>query len=344
MKRLIAILLAALLLCGAMFMSASAAGIDITDKFTDPAFRAAVYRHIGKTAPAPIYDTDVADILVLNLYGFDWDQRIKVGTIKSLAGLEYFTGLEILDCAVNDITALPALPAGLKQLGCGSNQISALPALPVGLTLLWCGENQLTVLPTLPSGLVSLSCSKNQLTALPTLPPGLEMLGCSTNQLTALPPLPASLTELWCGGNQLTSIDITGLQLTELACQWNYLASEADVIGYDGSFSFNFSPQKADKATLAALVEQARAIEKGNYNDDSWNRLQAAIFYAQAVLDNEYATRSEGDSRARRLQYAIDTLYEPVIVRRILSTRYEATLRNWILFIFFFGWIWMWII
>jgi len=247
--RLFAILLAALLLCGALPLFANAEGIDITDKFTDPAFRAAVQELVGKDV---ILDTDVAGIWGLDVCGRDSanpDPR-AVGAIKSLAGLEYFIALEYFVCDCNQISVLPDLPAGLKWLYCGINQLTSLPALPSGLVMLdcndnqmialpelpdgllylWCKNNRLSELPELPSSLVYLWCGDNQLSALPALPSGLEILYCEGNQLTSLPALPPGLRELWCHYNQLTSLDVTGLPLTYLVCNNNHL-TELDVTG-----------------------------------------------------------------------------------------------------------------
>ena len=100
-------------------LTASAA-VDITAAFTDTAFKAEVHKAIGKTAPAPILDTDAADVTVLDMYGgskYDGASKrwIGQGPIKNLNGLEYFTGLTRLDCGGNQIASLPALPSNLKN-------------------------------------------------------------------------------------------------------------------------------------------------------------------------------------------------------------------------------------
>jgi len=92
MKRFLSFFLAVFLLCaGGAVMSHAA--VDITAQFTDQNFRAVVYDAIGKTAPAPIYDTDVAGRAVL--YAHDCN-------IESLNGLQYFTNLQALDCCENN--------------------------------------------------------------------------------------------------------------------------------------------------------------------------------------------------------------------------------------------------
>jgi len=231
--RLFATLLAALLLCGVLPLAAAAEGTDITDKFTDPAFRAAVQELIGKDV---ILDTDVAEVKRLDVPGKD---------INSLAGLEYFTALEGLSFYKNQISVLPDLPAGLLHLTCFTNRLTSLPELPSGLKTIDCGYNQLSALPELPSSLRYLNCRNNQLTSLPALPAGLIQLDCSSNQLSALPALPTSLEILWCGRNQLTSLDVTGLQqLWSFDCSYNNMPNISAVKGFSRKgVSFGFYPQ-----------------------------------------------------------------------------------------------------
>jgi len=242
----LAVVLAALLLCGAVPLMAGAADeIDITDKFTDPAFRAAVQEIIGKDE---ILDTDVAGIEALD---------VNSKSIRSLAGLEYFVGLTHLYCHGNQLTSLPALPSGLNSLDCSSNPLRSLPALPSSLRTLICGHSRLSALPALPAALINLECSHSSLTALPELPsglerllchyneltslpalsPALEFLWCASNRLTSLPALPSGLTALWCEYNQLTSLDLTGLQLRSLDCTHNNMKDESAVIGFTGTWS-----------------------------------------------------------------------------------------------------------
>ena len=153
MKRILAVVLAAALLCGIIMLNGCseeeiqpppAGAIDITDKFTDPSFKSIVYQYINKEAPNPIYDTDVAKIT--EIYA-------AMGA-KNLDGLEYFTNLEILVIGGNDRTSLPKLPESLKQLNCVGNPLTSLS----GLEELGCHSIDLAELPALPSSLKKLDC------------------------------------------------------------------------------------------------------------------------------------------------------------------------------------------
>jgi len=188
--------------------------IDITDDFTDPNFRSAVYNVIGKDPSDRIYNFDVE--------GIDWLSVSHRG-IQSLAGLEWFTGLEYLDCAGNQLVSLPELPEGLVHLHCWENQLEALPMLPDSLTVLDCYNNQLTMLPTLPENLIILYCASNPLMSLFELPDGLEYLYCYSNQLDALPMLPKTLKTLYCGDNPLAALPELPDGLVNLYCYSNQL-------------------------------------------------------------------------------------------------------------------------
>jgi len=176
-KRTLGLLLVSLLLCGIAPLTTSAAGVDITAKFTDPEFRYQVYFHIGKTEPEPILDSDVAAITELSVSSWG---------IQSLAGLEYFTNLITLRCYGNQLTSLPKLPVGLKSLDCFDNQLTVLPALPAGLLRLACWNNHLTALPALPASLQDFQCSNNKLTGMDLSPcKALTNLDCRYNNMTS---------------------------------------------------------------------------------------------------------------------------------------------------------------
>lgn len=123
--------------------------------------------------------------------------------ITSLAGIEYFTDLETLDCMGNQLTTLDVTKlTKLKFLVCNDNQLTALDV--TGLTSLKnliCAGNQLTTLDV--TGLTSLTD-----------------LECSDNQLVSLDVSTLKeLVILWCHGNKMTALDITNnAYLGDLKC------------------------------------------------------------------------------------------------------------------------------
>ena len=144
--------------------------------------------------------------------------------ITSLAGIEYFTDLETLNCPGNQLTTLDVTKlTKLVFLVCNDNQLTALDVTGLtSLTVLDCMGNQLTALDV--TGLTSLKnlfCSDNQLTTLDvTGLTNLTDLECNGNQLVSLDV--STLEELkilWCHGNKMTALDITqNAILGDLTC------------------------------------------------------------------------------------------------------------------------------
>lgn len=123
--------------------------------------------------------------------------------ITSLAGIEYFTDLEHLFCAGNQLTALDVTKlTNLTGLICAGNQLTTLDVTGLtSLMILVCNDNQLTALDvTGLTNLTSLHCNDNQLVSLNVST--LEELGI-----------------LWCHGNKMTALDITqNADLGDLKC------------------------------------------------------------------------------------------------------------------------------
>ena len=144
--------------------------------------------------------------------------------ITSLAGIEYFTNLETLNCMGNQLTTLDVTKlTSLELLDCRGNQLTALDVTGLtSLMFLVCNDNQLTALDV--TGLTSLTdlvCSDNQLTTLDvTGLTNLTSLHCNDNQLVSLNVSTLEeLQSLWCHGNKMTALDIThNADLWDLEC------------------------------------------------------------------------------------------------------------------------------
>ena len=222
-SRAIPFLLTLALVLGAICIApppARAAGVDITDRFEDDIFRSAVRDELNLPAGAPIYDTDVARIKVL---------YVDSKGIKSLAGIEYFTALEWLNCVWNQLTSLDVTSLhNLNSLVCFRNNLTTLEVTGLeNLQTISCSDNQLTELrlSDLPN-LRDIYCYNNQLTKLDlTGSTKLSYLDCDYNQLTELKVSGLSnLTYLSCDSNQLSVLDTTGLSSVEmLTCDQNQL-------------------------------------------------------------------------------------------------------------------------
>jgi Leucine-rich repeat (LRR) protein len=193
---------------------------DITAEFEDPQFRAAVRYELGKADDEAIYFGDVVGVTTLDVNGLDkWDE-VPETLIASLAGIEWFTGLEYLDCSYNRLTELDVSGLTmLEHLDCSGNMLRTLNVL--GLTNLremWCGGNKLTELDVSGlTNLVELYCGYNRLTELVAAGlTSLQVLYCSDNYLPELDLSGLSTIEnLSCDRNRLTELDVS--ELTNLS-------------------------------------------------------------------------------------------------------------------------------
>lgn len=215
---------------------------DISGAFTDAKFKQAVWEWLGNTGtPGAFTQMDILSQMDVKNHSMN----ISYKDIKSLNGIEHFSGLEQLRCNNNELTKLPVLPdtiqvvycsfnkissiseplpPGLTNFSCAENSLTELPKLPNKLHTLYCGGNKLTRLPELPISLRLLDCTGNQLTKLPSLP-DLQTLSCGFNKLRSIPPLHNNLINLSCGANQLTSLPQLPSNLSNLLCTANYLTN-----------------------------------------------------------------------------------------------------------------------
>ena len=156
---------------------------------------------------------------------------VNGNNIKNLKGIEYFTALENLGCAGNQLTSLDVSKnTKLTGLGCTGNQLISLDVSGCSkLEYLVCNKNQLTSLDVSQNmKLTVLRCDSNQLTLLDTsYDTALKVLICSCNHLTSLDVSQNFfLSRLDCGNNQLTSLDLSqNSALQYLFCDNNQLTS-----------------------------------------------------------------------------------------------------------------------
>ncbi len=241
--RLLVLALCAALLTGILPSVQAAQSVDITDKFTDPEFLDDVYTGIRKQPGQPIYDTDVARVKELYVSQYSSDPSVK---IKALTGLEYFTGLEILEVNHCNLPALDVRPLKhLKVLRCAANRLKTLDLR---------GLDELT----------TLECQENTLTELLVSSPVLQHLRCDDNLLTSLDlsDCPA-LDSLNCEHNALESLDLSACpRMWYLSCKNNYMSGTDAITGYnpaaDPEPRFYFDPQN-DARLVPPLDYDARA-------------------------------------------------------------------------------------
>jgi Leucine-rich repeat (LRR) protein len=176
--------------------------------------------------------------------------KIDRSNITSLEGIEYFTSLKHLDCAVNSLELLNV--ESLKSLGyldCAYNKLNSLKVNDLSkIYELYCQFNQLvnldlrslTSLSTLRcdsnkitslnisglTNLITLDCQSNSLTTLELKGLiNLYRLVCANNIISTLNVEDlANLDSLWCSNNQLSELNLRNLiNLGELGCYGNQL-------------------------------------------------------------------------------------------------------------------------
>ncbi|MDR3261858.1 MAG: hypothetical protein LBT78_08495 [Tannerella sp.] len=204
-------------------MANNAFATDITAQFPDANFLAQVRIALGLNPGDPIEDTD-------NFAGVT-SLSVSYSDITSLAGIEYFTALENLDCSDNSLTSLDVSGlTALQGLSCYNYSLTALDVSGLNsLVYLSCSDNSLIALNV--SGLTALQwlyCYNNSLTSLDVSGlNSLQELYCSDNSLTALNVSGlTALKGLYCYNNSLTSLDVSGLTaLQTLYCYNNSLTA-----------------------------------------------------------------------------------------------------------------------
>ena len=225
--------------------------INVLDKITDPSFKEyiQIFMENGKivtASPNILTVQEAATVEVLNIYSWK---------IKSLKGIEYFTGLKELDCSKNsDLTSfdiskntkleklrsnscsLTSLDVSnnkeLQSLQCWQNDIKSLDVSNcTKLTVLECYENELDKLDVSKlKSLRYLDCCDNNITGtLDVSNCDLWQLRTSHNPITALQ-LNTTLETLTCVKNNLSELDLSKCtKIVNILCSRNPNLASLDI-------------------------------------------------------------------------------------------------------------------
>ena len=172
-----------------IMVSCACADVEISAaNFPDNNFRACIRR---------ICDYDNDGILTDDDLAFPGFLDVSSQDISSLKGIEFFTGLNGLHCANNNLTGTLDLSrnTALTWLNCENNNLTGTLDLSNSTALTW------------------LSCKNNQLTSLNiTGCMNLEQLHCQQNLLRGTLDLKdrKALTQLWCPDNYLEQVILNG--------------------------------------------------------------------------------------------------------------------------------------
>ena len=214
--------------------------------------------------------------------------------ITDLTGIHGFSSLSALNCADNNLTRLPTLPANLRTLHCSNNKLTALPTLPTTLSTLYCRSNQLLSLPTLPPNMLLLDCSNNKINKIPALPFTLKNFYCSYNEIFTLPYLPGSITDMGCSNNFIAKLPDLPPFLIFLSC-FNNTALTCLPTLPDSLLYIEVSP------TITCLPNAIKKLNVFQYDGQSFKI--ATLPICSAIKPNPCATTAIGsinlDNRIR---------------------------------------------
>ena len=216
--------------------------ITYHEAFPDEIFREYVLNEVigdGRTAGDNIkVPTDISKMAACTVLDL-----LETG-IKELKGIEYFTGLQVLDVSFNEITTLDLSANNmLVILFADNNKLSTLNIHNCNnLQELYICDNQLTELDiSRNTDLRNLIISRNQL----------SNLDVSSNRKL-------SILDLY--NNNLTGLDVTNnSELFLLAVDYNNMASLESVVGWQNhsklvlNDTFSFYPQKSQPVTLLRI-------------------------------------------------------------------------------------------
>lgn len=172
--------------------------IDVLTKIPDPIFKKYIQDRLNEydqNKDGKISEDEAASVLKLNLNSW-----LDMPKIKSLAGIEYFTGLRTLKCCWNELAELDlSKNTKLTTLDCSFNVISVLDlSNNTELTELYCSNASIS----------KLNISKNK---------EIEMLICQDNALETLSfSKNAKISKLYCRNNQLKTLDLSNANMLDI--------------------------------------------------------------------------------------------------------------------------------
>ncbi len=181
--------------------------VDVLTKIADPVFKNWILKNMSS------FDIDKDGKLSEEEAGAVKNIYLNKTQIRSLEGIEYFIGIESLDCAYNELKSLDlSKNTKLTFLDCRFNQLEMLNIKRnLILTHIYCNNNSLKVLDVEnKEELQYLQCGNNQIKSLDISSSiNIEELFCYENQLTELHMnRHIKLTKLYAYGNKLTSLNV----------------------------------------------------------------------------------------------------------------------------------------
>ncbi len=253
------------------------------DWFPDDQLAREVAEALGDVSTDTVDESTLAQLTTLN---------VSYVGIQDMTGVEYLTGLTVLDCSGNKLTSVDITQnVQLEKVNCDNMSLLNLDVTKnPNLVELTCVGNELTNLDISHNPkLEQLTCNYNNLTNLDvTQNTQLAVLFCNGNQLTSMDISQNNqLKALWIGENQLTSIDVThNSQLHSFLCYANGLTS-IDVSQNPQLESFNCSDNQLNNIDVSQNL-QLRYLRCSNNSmtniDVSNNRALTNLYFYDNFL------------------------------------------------------------
>ena len=243
-------------------IAVQSAGVAIDNtNFPDANFRTVV-ENFDTNKDGSLSDTEIAAVEAIDCYGKG---------ISNLKGIEYFTSLDILWCADNQLTALDVSKnTALTDLDCRKNQLTSLDVSNTNMDDLDCDDN-----------IYQIVVGNDRTFDLSTLPGNFNV----------------AKTSDWSGGT------VSGNTLT--------VDSDQDSVTYkydcgkDKQRTFTLKcVESANYANVDAAIAKANNLNKDDYKD--FSAVEAAI--NAVVRVNNITEQSEVDAMAKAIEDAIAAL------------------------------------
>ena len=210
--------------------------------------------------------------------------------ITSLAGIEYFPNLTVLECESNSLAGLDVTKnKKLQELNCDKNNLQSLDVSQnTKLEGLHVYNTQVTALDlSNMTNLTTLACYNNNLTSLNISgDTALKTLSCYQNRLTSLDIGDSSeLTDVSCSQNGITELDLSqNTQLENLHCANNSLTT------LDVSKNLNITSLDCGSNKLTTL--DLRTNTKLEYLRCVYNKLTSLDVSANTALQSLYTSHN----------------------------------------------------
>ena len=260
--------------------------------FPDDSFRKIVNEKIWKSE---VEDKAImTETMAAEIAAYEGDLVINNCDIVNLKGIEYFTGIDKLDCSYNQIQILDLSKlSNLKEVMADYNDVLEVN-IPENskLEMFSCSVNALKELDiSNASNLKRLMCRDNQLEVIKfPVNSKLTYLDCSNNRISAISfsDLP-KLEAVYCHGNSLLDLDVSNVEaLKYFSCVRSNVTLKMKTIGN------TYGVALPEKAVTPSNISDGGALDEKN-NAIVWSKLSgvpSSFTYEYKVKGFDYIVKA----------------------------------------------------